>query len=294
MIRSFSFARKVRNSSLVCPAKRPLNVTAASTSAYGRLSVSRALSAVTCRPQYLWGEIHRRGFGTNSKDGSSDNSDDSRKEDSDKKGRHDAHDFFSEILHFGFDVTVFLSIYYAISQYGFTVTTCIGPSMEPTFNTQGDVVLVDKFSYSVLGKRFEKGDVIIAICPYDTEKTVCKRVAATEGDVILTEYKGRQLRVSVPEGHVWLLGDNQSNSTDSRYYGHVPEGLLRGRVVLKLSSPFGQLIERRIVGDMKSDQYTGSDHLDADSDFREGISSSMHTQMKGAKHVVNNKVKENK
>jgi len=146
------------------------------------------------------------------------------------------------VLYFGLDVSVFLALYYTISAYGFSVTTCIGPSMEPTFNTAGDVVLVDKFSYSVLGKRYESGDVVIAICPYDSEKTVCKRVAGTEGEVIVSEFKGRRLQIAVPEGHVWLLGDNASNSTDSRYYGHVPEALLRGKVVVKLSKPFGQII----------------------------------------------------
>ena len=33
----------------------------------------------------------------------------------------------------------------------------------------------------------------------------------------------------VPEGHVWLQGDNTLNSSDSRAYGPVPYALLRGR-----------------------------------------------------------------
>jgi len=151
---------------------------------------------------------------------------------------------FAEALSFGLDVSVFLALYYSVTTYGYSVTTCIGPSMEPTFNTGGDVVLVDKFSYSVLGRRYQSGDVVIAVCPYDKEKTVCKRIAATEGDVVLSEFKGRRVQISVPEGHVWLLGDNASNSTDSRYYGHVPEALLRGKVTVKLSKPFGRVVGR--------------------------------------------------
>jgi hypothetical protein len=40
--------------------------------------------------------------------------------------------------------------------------------------------------------------------------------------------------VQVPEGHVWLQGDNATNSTDSRHYGAVPYALLEGRAFLKV------------------------------------------------------------
>uniref|UniRef100_A0A8C3K8Z5 Inner mitochondrial membrane peptidase subunit 1 n=1 Tax=Calidris pygmaea TaxID=425635 RepID=A0A8C3K8Z5_9CHAR len=38
----------------------------------------------------------------------------------------------------------------------------------------------------------------------------------------------------VPKGHVWLEGDNLRNSTDSRCYGPVPYGLIRGRICFKI------------------------------------------------------------
>jgi len=38
----------------------------------------------------------------------------------------------------------------------------------------------------------------------------------------------------VPDGHVWLEGDNPKNSRDSRSYGAVPLGLLHGKVIFKL------------------------------------------------------------
>ncbi len=39
--------------------------------------------------------------------------------------------------------------------------------------------------------------------------------------------------VQVPEGHVWLQGDNTLNSTDSRTYGPVPYALLKGRAIVR-------------------------------------------------------------
>jgi signal peptidase I len=64
---------------------------------------------------------------------------------------------------------------------------------------------------------------------------VCKRIAATSGEVVsYTDKWGYTIYQKVPEGHVWLLGDNPANSHDSRYYGPVPLEKLQGRVFLKI------------------------------------------------------------
>lgn len=59
---------------------------------------------------------------------------------------------------------------------------------------------------------------------------------AASGDVITfeTDY-GSIRRFQIPEGHVWLQGDNTKNSHDSRNYGPVPLGLLYGKVKARLS-----------------------------------------------------------
>jgi hypothetical protein len=41
----------------------------------------------------------------------------------------------------------------------------------------------------------------------------------------------------IPRGHIWVEGDNTANSTDSRDYGPLPLGLVKGRVLFRLWPP---------------------------------------------------------
>jgi mitochondrial inner membrane protease subunit 1 len=110
--------------------------------------------------------------------------------------------------------------------------------MLPTFKEDGDVVVVSR----IVPNGYKRGDVVISVCKTDPNKTVCKRISALPGDYITRGY----LRGVVPSGHVYLLGDNPRNSNDSRNYGPVPIGLLRGRVIWKLDVvyPFVKSIDR--------------------------------------------------
>ncbi|WRT64088.1 signal peptidase I [Kwoniella shivajii] len=40
--------------------------------------------------------------------------------------------------------------------------------------------------------------------------------------------------IKIPKGHVWLVGDNLSNSTDSRKYGPVPIAMVKGKVLARI------------------------------------------------------------
>jgi signal peptidase I len=119
--------------------------------------------------------------------------------------------------------------------------------MIPTFKDDGNVVLVDKFSHNILHRPFQINDIVISHCPSSSDKNVCKRICGLAGDTVTFRRHPRyQLAVlQVPRGHVWLLGDNPSNSNDSRYYGPVSEGLIQGRVVIKLSvtAPFIEFVK---------------------------------------------------
>lgn len=121
--------------------------------------------------------------------------------------------------------------------YGYSFSLCVGPSMLPTINVMGDLVFIDHFSYSILQHDYKRGDVVICVSPNDRRKNVCKRITAVEGDLMTVRSNSLFNEVVIiPKGHVWLAGDNPSNSTDSRQYGPVSMGLIHGRVMAKLST----------------------------------------------------------
>lgn len=53
----------------------------------------------------------------------------------------------------------------------------------------------------------------------------------------MTQKMFRSRTVVVPRGHVWLEGDNAANSSDSRHYGPVPQGLIKSRAFCRLWPP---------------------------------------------------------
>ncbi|KAL7744642.1 hypothetical protein ACLKA6_017149 [Drosophila palustris] len=122
---------------------------------------------------------------------------------------------------------------------------CKGPSMEPTLFSD-NVLLTERLSK--YWRKYQSGDIIIAVSPVNASQFICKRIVAVSGEKITT-LKPHPLEAEsasklpnemtmvtdyVPHGCVWIEGDNKSNSSDSRYYGPIPLGLIRSRVVCRI------------------------------------------------------------
>eukprot|EP00093_Oithona_nana_P012199 12199.XXX_757166_756485_1 [CDS] Oithona nana genome sequencing. len=113
---------------------------------------------------------------------------------------------------------------YTFKQYLFDIWVLEESSMEPTLKDGQIVVTTHKTSLS-------RGDIIIVKHPQSPDERVCKRIIALPGDTV--SYK--KDTIAIPNGQVWLEGDNKKESLDSRHFGTVPIGLLQGVVMFSLN-----------------------------------------------------------
>ncbi len=122
-----------------------------------------------------------------------------------------------------------------------------GDSMKPTL-LSGEYVMVNRVTYK-LGSP-QRGDIIVFHYPKDPREEYIKRVIGLPGDKVEikqgTVYVNGQaldesyLKVKsgdtgtwrVPEGQLFVLGDNRNNSSDSREWGTVPMDYVVGKAVL--------------------------------------------------------------
>jgi signal peptidase I len=146
----------------------------------------------------------------------------------------------------------------------FVVQTFFIPSasMEPTLQV-GDRILVDKLSYKL--HAVHRGDIVVFGRPpgetsseniqdlvkrvvglpretiWSTGQNVYVQGPDTGGKVVEVPepVPGTMLgppirRFTIPANDYYVLGDNRSNSDDSRFWGPIPRSLIVGRVVMRI------------------------------------------------------------
>lgn len=143
-------------------------------------------------------------------------------------------------------------------------TFLLGPYKIPTGSMrpvlmEGDRIFVDKLTYRF--REPERGDIVVFRYPLDKKKDFVKRLVAFGGESV--EIRDGQIFINtqkldkpvsflerfyynrpdwaygkpgqvfdVPGGHLFVLGDNSAQSSDSRNWGFVPRPDLIGRAVL--------------------------------------------------------------
>ena len=134
----------------------------------------------------------------------------------------------------------------------------VGSSMYPTLN-EGDVLIVSTFNYTP-----KPGDIIVCQSEsYGLDTPLVKRVIAAEGQTVTIDYESWTVTVdgvkldedyvnktldpmnpsnfldttfTVPENHIFVMGDNRNASTDSRdaRIGFIDERYVLGKVSVRL------------------------------------------------------------
>jgi nickel-type superoxide dismutase maturation protease len=119
---------------------------------------------------------------------------------------------------------------YGLSRWRPTRLEVAGDSMAPTL-APGDRVL------AAAARALRPGEVVVLEHPDRPGLEVVKRVTRVAGD------PAPDGRVLGPD-EIWVEGDNLESSTDSRHFGAVSRGRVRGRVLLVYWPP----ARRRVVG----------------------------------------------
>ena len=120
-------------------------------------------------------------------------------------------------------------------------------SMEPTL-MPGQFILVNKLAVKL--NDIQRGDVIVFHLPQNPKEDYIKRVIGLPGDSIVI--RGNKVVVNnqviaepyisaepayngtwvVPEGNLFVLGDNRNQSSDSHSWGYVPINLVVGKALV--------------------------------------------------------------
>ncbi len=164
---------------------------------------------------------------------------------------------FRSILSFVGTVLLVIALSWGLRTFVFQAYEIPSGSMEETIMTD-DMVFAEKVSYYF--GEVEPGDIVTFQDPEIPTRILIKRVIAVGGQTVdlvdgkvyvdgaaldepytnglpsnpLVPAYGTSISYpyTVPEGELWVMGDNRTNSQDSRYFGSIDASTVEGKAVL--------------------------------------------------------------
>lgn len=154
------------------------------------------------------------------------------------------------------------------------VMPCMGQSMEPTINSSGEYLFINKlciwYNYINLHVPITYNDVIIIQSPLEPNRYMSKRVIGKSGDIVRLGLSTNDIYIDIviPKHYIFVLGDNQLHSIDSRMFGPIHQNKsLYGKVICAVNKYGIHSVEKRInsgINDIQSTYITDVNQIDSD------------------------------
>ncbi len=176
--------------------------------------------------------------------------------------RESRNGLWTESLRLARDIFLIIVVFVLFGVFAVQPVVVEGTSMLPQLH-DGERLLVNKLVYyklkSVRWGHLERGDIVVFWFPNDPDKSYVKRIIGLPGENVEVrngtvyingselkeEYLDTEHNQSLPsfpakrvdDHHYFVMGDNRDNSSDSRYWGLVPEKYIYGKAFFRYWKP---------------------------------------------------------
>jgi signal peptidase I len=169
---------------------------------------------------------------------------------------------WTESLRLARDIFLIIVVFVLLGVFVVQPVVVEGTSMVPELH-DGERLLVNKLVYykfqGFSWGHLERGDIVVLWYPREPDKSYVKRVIGLPGETVEVRngkviIDGRELNEDyldtehnqtlpsfpvkkVEEHYYFVMGDNRDNTSDSRYWGLVPEKYIYGKAFFRYWKP---------------------------------------------------------